>query len=258
MTNTVVYPIPAFNDNYIWAIVNGSNGVVVDPGQAGPVFDYFRSNQLTLDAILITHHHADHTGGVSELKKTGNVTVYGPADSPFTGSDVVLQQGDEVMLDSVELTFEVHETPGHTLDHICYYSPGILFCGDTLFSAGCGRLFEGTPEQMLASLDRLSHLEEDTKVYCAHEYTMSNLQFAIACESNNQDLQAYLAWVTQQRQNAKPTLPSTIGREKKVNPFLGCDRAAIKKGVANYFGKEAAQLSRQATFTLLRQWKNQF
>lgn len=218
-----LHPIPAFSDNYIWMLSNpvSRQAWVVDPGEAAPVLEALSERGLTLAGILVTHHHWDHVAGIAELLKTHPVPVYGPAGSPAADSiSVPLEDGGSVCLeDSKWMVFTV---PGHTLDHIAYYNAdaGILFCGDTLFSGGCGRLFEGTAEQMFVSLQRLAALPDTTRVCCAHEYTLSNLRFALAVEPDNAVLARYQQQCLQLRDSGCPTLPSSIGLEKEVNPFL--------------------------------------
>lgn len=183
--------IPIFEDNYIWLIVdsNTKKVIAVDPGDADPLLYFLKENELDLDAILITHHHFDHTHGIARLKRDYNVAVYGPHNPKIIGLTHHVQAGDEIYRPSLNMTFGVLNIPGHTLDHIAYTMPGAVFCGDTLFSAGCGRLFEGTPAQMYRSLQQLASLPDETKVYCTHEYTLQNLQFAQTVEPNNQAIQ---------------------------------------------------------------------
>jgi hydroxyacylglutathione hydrolase len=252
-----VFPIKAFNDNYIWCLHNQTHCVVVDPGDAAPVLAYCKDNQLILSAILITHHHWDHTGGIDALLTAfPDIPVYGPQNKGIKQITVRLSQDDGLELPQLGLTFSVLEIPGHTLDHIAYYGDTGLFCGDTLFSAGCGRLFEGTPQQMLMSLTKLTMLPADTAVYCAHEYTVANIAFAEAVEPNNQALTDYKHWAKQQRQKNVPTLPSNIRRELAVNPFLRCHSAELVKNVSQ--NVSSALTSEQATFTSLRNWKDNF
>lgn len=255
-----IYPIPAFTDNYIWALVDSrrKKACVVDPGDAEPVLSYLTANKLSLVQILITHHHPDHTGGVARLTEKFAPLVYGPANPGIRGITHALGEGETV--DVLGHEFSVIEVPGHTLDHIAFFSAGpeqpVLFCGDTLFAAGCGRLFEGTPEQMLASLGKLSSLPSDTLVYCTHEYTLANLKFALAAEPGNVELQERSAVETGKRANDEPTLPSSIARELATNPFLRCEQPEIKATVS----KQSAQELHDeiATFAALRQWKDNF
>lgn len=216
-------PIPAFSDNYIWLLAQEGKAWVVDPGDAEPVLDTLAKEKLKLAGILITHHHDDHTGGIAELLQHFDIPVYGPHDSP--ACKVIsqpLHDGDSIHLGS--MNFSVMAVPGHTLDHIAFYSAAekILFCGDTLFSGGCGRVFEGTYEQMYNSLLKLLALPDDTRICCAHEYTLSNLRFALTVEPDNQDLVEYQQRCERLRQKDQPTLPSTIQQEKRINPFLRC------------------------------------
>ncbi len=229
-----ITPIPAFSDNYIWCLAdtNTSKALVVDPGQAEPVMDYLNQQGLKLDTILITHHHPDHTGGVAALQdRCQPQRIVGPAESPFKGVTDTVHPGDEVIWE--DLTFEVLAVPGHTLDHIAFFSDtrvddlAILFCGDTLFACGCGRLFEGTPGQMVESLRSLRDLPDDTAVYCAHEYTLANLRFARSWIPDNDDLANFEADAQAARDHGHPTIPVRLGDEKKRNPFLRWDDPAI-------------------------------
>ncbi|MCG7498412.1 hydroxyacylglutathione hydrolase [Vibrio sp. Of7-15] len=249
-----VKSIPAFNDNYIWLIHNNDNHcVVVDPGDAQPVIDALQQHNFTLDAILITHHHHDHIGGVPELiRQYPGTNVVGPAQEPIPTLTHPVEDGDLVEL--FDEQFMVLGVPGHTLGHIAYVGDEKLFCGDTLFSAGCGRLFEGTPEQMYHSLQKLLALPDETEVYCTHEYTAANLSFALAAEPDNIYLHKYREQVTKLRVQNTPTLPSTLQQEKLINPFLRCHESTIKRSVAS----KAYDTSDLATFTALRQWKDEF
>jgi hydroxyacylglutathione hydrolase len=252
-----VFPIKAFTDNYIWCLRNQTHCVVVDPGDAAPVLAYCQDNQLTLLAILITHHHWDHTGGIDTLLATfPDIPVYGPQNKDISQITIRLTQGDDIQLAKLGVRFSVLEVPGHTLDHIAYYGDIGLFCGDTLFSAGCGRLFEGTPQQMFRSLAKLTALPTDTAVYCTHEYTMANIAFAEAVEPTNQTLVEYKLWATKQREKNAPTLPSNIQRELAVNPFLRCHSEELVKNISQ--NMQATLSSEQATFTALRSWKDNF
>ncbi len=259
-----ITPIPAFADNYIWAMVADSKCVVVDPGDAAPVVNFLAERKLTLHAIFVTHHHADHIGGVDELTALSPVPVYGPAAENIACVTHPLTEGDSVVLSAfVDQPFQVIEVPGHTRGHIAYVSGDILFCGDTLFAAGCGRLFEGTAAQLLESLTRLAALPEETRVFCTHEYTLSNLRFALAVDSENVALNERVFIEQERRSRNVPTLPSSIALERATNPFLRCDTAGIV-AEAQIYARGHANLSSAtvsnelSVFTVLRQWKNEF
>lgn len=252
-----VTPIPAFRDNYIWLLRQDTSDAVcvVDPGDAAPVIETLEREGLTLGSVLVTHHHPDHVGGLPELIARYAPRVIGPHNPAIDGIDERVAAGDEVRV--MGRLFEVFEVPGHTLDHIAFFTAGIpplLFCGDTLFSAGCGRLFEGTPEQMHASLSRLTALPEDTLVFAAHEYTLANLRFAKAADPDNPDIDTAEQECRRARELERPTLPSTIGRERRINPFLRCDDAGVRRAAAPQ-GDTADDL---ATFATLRAWKDDF
>lgn len=258
-----IRPIPAFNDNYIWLLQQDHNDMVcvVDPGDAPPVLDTLKTEGLTLGSILITHHHADHIGGVKALKEAfPQAQVYGPQSAKIECLNHTLKQNDQVMI--LGLEFAVIEVPGHTLDHIAYYAEEsvfaapILFCGDTLFAGGCGRIFEGTPPMMLTSLQKLGALRSNTRVYCAHEYTLANLRFALVAEPDNKDLQVRLAATTKVRDAGAPSLPSTIDWENRTNPFLRCHRNAVAQTVAAHSGVKVQDVT--TTFAQLRAWKDNF
>ena len=246
--------IPAFNDNYIWLIQNSDRRcAVVDPGDAAPVLAYLNEHNLSLEAILITHHHNDHIGGVPELvRQFPQVDVVGPANEPVPTLTHAVEAGDQIEL--FDEVFFVLGLEGHTSGHIGYVGDGKLFCGDVLFSAGCGRVFEGTMEQMHTSLSKLAALPEETEVYCAHEYTTSNVAFALAVEPDNSQLQQYRDEVNRLRAQNQPTLPTTIRREKWINPFLRTDQPSVIRSVAN----RTSQTDPLAIFTALREWKNEF
>jgi len=253
-----VLHVPAFEDNYIWLIrADGSDRVaIVDPGDALPVLASLAHHRLTPGAILCTHHHGDHVGGVEELTARYAVPVYGPARERIPGITHRLRGGERVTLDTLGLEFEVLDVPGHTAGHIAYYGHGCLFCGDTLFSAGCGRLFEGTAEQLHRSLSRLLSLPPDTAVYCAHEYTAANLRFALTVEPGNPHVLDYHRQVVARRAQHLPSLPTTLARERDVNPFLRVHRPEVRSAVAAWAGREPG--SETETFALLRQWKDGF
>lgn len=246
--------IPAFNDNYIWLIQNSDNYcAVVDPGDAAPVLAYLEQHQLKLDAILITHHHHDHIGGVAELvRQNPGINVVGPSSEPVPTLTHPVSAGDQIELFG-EIFF-VLGLAGHTHGHVGYVGDGKLFCGDVLFSAGCGRVFEGTMQQMLTSLTKLCALPEETQVYCAHEYTASNVAFALAVEPNNTQLRQYRDTVIRLRAQDRPTLPTTLRQEKWINPFLRYDQPSVIKSVANRTDKTDPL----SIFTALREWKNEF
>ncbi len=253
-----VTAIPAFADNYLWLIHDGQHAVVVDPGDAAPVEAALASLRLKLDAILLTHHHADHAGGVAELLAGRNIPVYGPAKERIAGVSVPLSEGQQVTLASLGLTLSVLDVPGHTAGHIAYVAtdPHWLFCGDTLFAGGCGRLFEGTPEQMTRSLAKFAALPDDTAVYCAHEYTVSNLRFAVAAEPDNRLLAERLDREQQRRALGEATVPSSIGVEKQTNPFLRYREPGVVRTLQA--AGRLAQDDPVAAFAALREWKNTF
>lgn len=253
-----IIPIPAFDDNYLWLLHNGQRALVVDPGDAAPVQRVLSELSLQLDTILVTHHHKDHTGGVDELRNTTGAKVYGPATEKIPKPYAALREGDTAQ--ALGLTFQVIDVPGHTAGHIAFYTPDVngkplLFCGDTLFSGGCGRLFEGTPAQMLASLDKLAVLPGNTVVCCTHEYTLSNLRFAMAVDADNKDLADYQAQCMALRAQNKPTLPTSIAQELLINPFLRTRQVALMSSARHF---DAAAQDETSVFAAIRHWKNQF
>ncbi|WP_192954846.1 hydroxyacylglutathione hydrolase [Gallaecimonas mangrovi] len=250
-----VFGISAFKDNYIWAIETGHNSVaVVDPGDAEPVLAALDQRQLTLSAILITHHHRDHTGGIKTLTETYSVPVYGPGNEQIAGITHPVTEGDQVHLQA-RLPLQVLCVPGHTLGHIAYHGEQMLFCGDTLFSGGCGRMFEGDAPTMYSSLQKLAALADETRVYCAHEYTQANLAFAKRIEPLNQALVMYMEKVEALRQQGLPTVPSTLAQERAVNPFLRVDETVVKAAAEHY----AQQPCKNAVevFAALRRFKDE-
>jgi len=249
-----VIPLRAFEDNYIWTLRNDRYAAVVDPGDAQPVLDYLQRERLELCAVLATHHHPDHVGGVADLLARHAVPVYGPRGEPIATLTRAVSEGDAVEIPQLGLRFSVLDIPGHTRAHIAYYGANSLFCGDTLFACGCGRLFEGTAQQMAASLAKLAALPDETLVYSGHEYTLANIDFARAVEPDNEALKARAASDAQKRKREQPTLPSTIGREKKTNPFLRCLQPAVIAAANKYLGARASDPVQ--VFAAIRQWKN--
>lgn len=255
-----VTALPAFNDNYIWLLTRAERpgkACVVDPGDADVVMKALAERELELECILITHHHADHTGGVNTLVSHSQAQVFGPADSPFKEISQPLADGDEINV--LGLPLQVLGVPGHTLDHIAYLhkaSAPQLFCGDTLFLAGCGRLFEGSATQMLQAMKRFKALAANTQVYCTHEYSLSNLAFAQAVEPNNVAIAQVIADCKALRAKALPTLPSSIAQELRINPFLRTDQAHVIAAACSQADKKLSDET--DIFAVLREWKNNF
>lgn len=252
-----IIPIPAFDDNYIWLLrqPTGKYCVVVDPGDEDPVVAYLQAHKLALSAILITHKHGDHTGGVRALKQIWpEAVVYGPANEPVAVLDRQVGEGDTLVLDGIDARFSVLDVPGHTEGHVAYYGEGALFCGDTLFAAGCGRVFSGTFDQLSDALVRLGRLPPPTRVYCAHEYTLSNLGFALWVEPDNPALLQRDNRDKVTREQGRPTLPSTIELELASNPFMRTDRVNVIAAAENWRGQKLA--SRREVFRALREWKD--
>ena len=248
-------PLPAFSDNYIWLLDAGDARLVVDPGDAGPVFEQVAADGRAPTAVLLTHHHDDHVGGVRALlRRWPGLPVFGPADSRIATVDHPVGDGDRIAVGPWR--FEAIAVPGHTVSHIAFHGEGLLFCGDTLFSLGCGRLFEGTPRDMLGSLERLAALPAETLVCCGHEYTLANAAFARVVEPDNPALQRRQAEATTMRDRGLPTLPSTLGGELDCNPFLRIDAPAVRAAVAAR--EPGAADDRVAAFAGLRRWKDGF
>lgn len=256
-------PLPAFTDNYIWMLHDGRQAIVVDPGDAAPVVQALDDLGLGLQAILVTHHHADHVGGVDALREATGARVFGPARERIPEPLVRLAQGDVVEgADVLGLRLTVIDVPGHTAGHIAYYCADmdgepLLFCGDTLFSGGCGRLFEGTPAQMLDSLDQLAALPGNTRVCCTHEYTLSNLKFARAVEPGNAALLHYSSQCEALRAQQQPTLPSRMDLERDINPFLRVRQPAVAQAARGH-DAQVPEDDAVAVLAALRQWKNEF
>ncbi len=255
-----ITPVPAFRDNYIWAI-HARHGtehraVLVDPGEPDAILSWLDSRDARPVAVLITHHHQDHTGALPALAQRWTVPVFGPKKENIPGVSHPVAEGNTVNIPELDLAFGVLETPGHTRGHVCYYGHGWLFCGDTLFSCGCGRLFEGSAEDMHASLQRLAGLPGDTLVFCAHEYTLPNIGFAREVENGNPALEAWHQQARQLRKAGLPTLPSSIGRELATNPFLRCHVAGVRDAIAQHAG--TSMNTPLAAFAALRQWKDQY
>lgn len=249
-----IVPIPAFEDNYIWVIRDDCRAVAVDPGEAAPLRDYLRQHQLKLAAILVTHHHGDHTDGIAELLQEHSTPVYGPARGALAAITQGVKEGDTVAVPELGIEFGVLDFPGHTRDHVGYTLPGALFCGDTLFSLGCGRLFEGTPEQAVRSMDKIRALPDDTLVYCAHEYTLENLPFALKVEGGNPALLRRGEEAAAQRAEGRPTVPSSLRQEKDTNPFLRFDVPEVIHAASAHAGHPLA--APVEVFAVLRAWRD--
>jgi len=254
-----VRPVRAFSDNYIWLIESPraqDRVIAVDPGDAAPVIAELQRRGLSLAAILLTHHHPDHIGGVPELLRQGAVPVIGPDDTRIAHRTLTVHDGERCELQDLGLSFEILQVPGHTLSHIAFWGHGALFCGDTLFSAGCGRMFEGTPTQMNASLNRLSRLPPQTRMFCGHEYTAANLRFALAVDPSNRAALEYQDSVVRVLAQGNPSLPSTMDLEIRVNPFLRCEDPTVVRAAEHHAGKSLKEPA--LVFGALRAWKDQF
>jgi hydroxyacylglutathione hydrolase len=251
-----IIPIPAFADNYIWLLREGNVAAVIDPGDAAPVVAWLERENVALTAIVATHHHGDHVGGIPALLARGKVPVYGPAHEAIPGRTHALAEGDAFVVPGIGLALSALDIPGHTAGHVALVGDGMVFCGDTLFAAGCGRLFEGTPAQMVASLAKLAALPAATKVYCGHEYTVSNLRFALAVEPGSAALLERQARAQAARAQGVPTLPTMIAEECATNPFLRVHEASIRAAVETHAGR--ALDGPVGVFAELRAWKNSF
>ena len=254
-----IHAVPAFQDNYLWVLERDGRAAVVDPGDAAPVQRFLEDNGLALDAILATHHHGDHIGGVPELAARWKCPVFGPAHDGVEGLSRRLGEGDRIVVPGLDYALRVLDVPGHTAGHIAYVHEGddpVVFCGDTLFACGCGRLFEGTPGQMSESLAKLAALPGETRVYCAHEYTMSNIRFAEAVEPGNARLAERKAREAAKRGRGVPTVPSTIAEERATNPFLRCGEPEVAAAAERHAGRPLD--GPRQVFAEIREWKNRF
>jgi len=253
-----VTPVPTLNDNYVW-LLHGEQPehvAIVDPGEAGPVREALQARNLTPKAILVTHRHWDHVNGIEALLEDFDVPVYGPADEPVPARSRGLRDGDRLELPDLGLSFHIHGIPGHTLGHIAYSGHGLLLSGDTLFSGGCGRMFEGEPQQMLASLDKLAALPGDTRLYCGHEYTLKNLDFCEAVEPQNPYIGQMRTRAKARLAAAQPTLPTTLAEENQFNVFLRCREPSVQKAAIQRAGHELN--TAHEVFAVIRAWKDQF
>ncbi len=253
-----IIPIPALKDNYIWLVINQENGhvAIVDPSQAEPVLDYIHEHNLTPAAILITHHHWDHVGGIPDITASHAIPVYTPKNEKVAGSTKPIAEGDVVTIPELNLELKILDVPGHTAGAVAYYNNDFVFSGDTLFTGGCGRMFEGTAPQMYHSLNKFKVLADKTLLYCGHEYTEANLRFALSVEPDNIDLQKRLDEVQQRRQQNKVTVPASLELEKQTNPFLRCEQNSVINAAADHSGKTLR--APHEVFAAVRQWKDNF
>ncbi len=251
-----VFPVRAFRDNYIWIIHNHHFALIVDPGDATPVLAWLKEKKLQPVAILCTHHHHDHTGGITELAKKFGIPVHGPANEKIPGLTHPQTEGNLLKFPELPLELNVLEVPGHTAGHIAYHDQNRLFCGDTLFACGCGRIFEGSAQQMFDSLQKLAALPDETGIYCTHEYTLNNIRFARAIDPDNPELTALESQAEKKRERDEPTLPSSLALEKATNPFLRCDQPAIIQSASQHVGRPLTDPV--SVFAALRDWKNNF
>jgi hydroxyacylglutathione hydrolase len=251
-----IIPVPAFEDNYIWLLRNQRYAAAVDPGDAEPVLDYLAREGIDLCAILITHHHGDHTGGIEDLLRHGRVPVFGPRREAIPGVSHPVGEGDTVKLPELDAELAVLDVPGHTAGHIAYYGVNSLFCGDTLFTCGCGKLFEGTPAQMYGSLEKFAALPDETQVYCAHEYTLENIGFAKRVEPANAQLLEREARDRRSRERGQPTLPASLALEKATNPFLRHHHPDVIEAASRFAGHPLT--NPVEVFAAVREWRNRF
>jgi hydroxyacylglutathione hydrolase len=251
-----IHAVPAFKDNYIWLLVEGRNAVAVDPGEAAPVQQFLGARGLTLSAVLATHHHADHVGGLEALARHWRCETFGPAREVSQRLDHRVAEGERIRVPGIGLELGTLDIPGHTAGHIALFGEDLVFCGDTLFACGCGRLFEGTPAQMVSSLSKLAALPPATRVYCGHEYTMANIAFAEAVEPGNRALKERKAREAAKRSRDEPTLPSTIADELATNPFLRWNAPEVVASAQRHAGRVLEDPVE--VFAELRAWKNAF
>ncbi len=253
-----IKPVAVLGDNYVWLLrpVGASAVVVVDPGDAAPVVAELERHRLSLEAVLITHHHGDHVGGIAGLLECHSAPVWAPAGEVVEGADHRVSDGDCLSLFGGRLELHVIGVPGHTAGHVAYHAEGLALVGDTLFAGGCGRLFEGTPEQMFESLERLAALADDTQIYCSHEYTVANLRFAAEVEPHNHALADRIRAVAERRRAGRPTVPSALGLERATNPFLRCREASVSTAASRHAGRHVAPGA--DTFAVVRAWKDGF